>query len=93
MSMHFDPRRLRANEARLNITFDGQNADLPAPVPFGASDAQIKAWAREAIATGALGTPRAYRDVDLASFVVDRFSATEKVPENRIFLRPVTPFG
>lgn len=93
MTMPFDPHAVRHHEARLNVTFDGRNADLPEPIPFAASDAEIKAWAREAIAAGALGAPRAGGRVDLTGFVIDRFPATAKVPENRVFLRPITPFG
>lgn len=93
MNMNVDLRALGANEARLNVTYDGQNADLNEAVPFGASDAEIKAWAREAIMGGAFGVLRARGPVDLSDFVVDRFPANAKIPENRIFLRPITPFG
>ena len=84
---------LRPGEARLNITFDGQNVDFDAPVPFGASEAELKRWARESIAGGALGAERPAHAVDLDQHVIDRFPATAKVPHNRIFLRPLTPFG
>ena len=32
----------RGHEARLNITLHGQNGDLVDPVPFGASDAELR---------------------------------------------------
>jgi hypothetical protein len=90
MNAHIDfPQR--AGEARLNITFDGKNGDLAQAVPFGASDAQLKAWAREAILGGVLGDVTG--PVSLADHVVDRFEATDRAPVNRIFLRPATPFG
>jgi len=83
---------LRADEARLNITWNGQNGDLADPVPYGASDAQLREWAAEAIATGSVAGIRAER-ANVTGFVVDRFPATDKTPYHRIFLRPETPFG
>lgn len=77
--------------ARLNITYAGQQGDLPDPVDYNASDAEIRTWAREALAQGIPGIdpdPSA----DFSDFVVDRFAATEGLPA-RISLRPKTPFG
>jgi hypothetical protein len=82
---------LRPYEARLNITHDGRNGDYVEPVPFDASDAELKRMAAEAIRAGLLGEHRG--PVDLGGFVVDRFPATERYPVNRVFLRPKTPFG
>lgn len=77
--------------AKLNITYGGQQGDLPDPVDFNASDEDIRVWAREALATGIPGIDPA-PDADFSDFVVDRFNATGDLPE-RISLRPKTPFG
>ena len=82
----------RVDEARLNITWGGQNGDLDAPVRYDATDAEIKAWATEAIRGGTPGITAA-PNVNLNDFVVERFAATADVPYNRIVVRPKTPFG
>jgi hypothetical protein len=78
-------------EARLNITFAGQNGDLRDPVSFDATDTDLKQWAAEAISTGGVAGIDA-KEADFADFVVDRFPAKEDLP-NRLILRPKTPFG
>ena len=82
---------LRPYEARLNITHEGRNGDYVEPVPFDASDAELKRMAADAIGAGLLGD--GHGRVDLRDYVVDRFGATERLPVNRIFIRPKTPFG
>jgi len=84
---------MNVQEARLNITWNGQNGDLVEPVPFDAGDQELKAWAREAILGGSVPGIRTNGRVDLSDYAVDRFRANGTVPYNRIFLRPVTPFG
>ncbi len=84
---------LRHYEARVNITWRGQNGDLIDPVSYDATDMDIKAWVTEAIRSGAVSGVATDRRVDLTDFVVDRFPATATVPYNRIFVRPKTPFG
>lgn len=91
MNIHVDPPELRPYEARFNITHDGKNGDFVEPVPFDASEAQLKAMASEAIRAGLLGDVRGR--VNLAGYVIDRFPASALLPINRIFLRPKTPFG
>ncbi|MEL6349923.1 MAG: hypothetical protein AAFV53_42870 [Myxococcota bacterium] len=86
-------RHLRAHEARLNITWQGQNADLPDPVPFDATDRQLKQWAAEAIAHGSVPGIRNHGRLNVRDFVVDRFPANNQTPYARIFIRPKTPFG
>lgn len=84
---------LQPNEARLNITVAQQNADLPQPIPFDASDEDILAWATEAVRSGTLpGVPRDER-VSFAGFVVQRFKPNEQRAHNLITLRPKTEFG
>jgi len=79
-------------EARLNVTWNGQNGDLADPIPFDASDNDIKAMATEAIESGTVaGIAEAQPNFN--DFVVDRFAASEAVPYNRVFVRPKTPFG
>ncbi|MCB9745024.1 MAG: hypothetical protein H6741_08305 [Alphaproteobacteria bacterium] len=82
----------RGHEARLNITLHGQNGDLVDPVPFGASDAELRRWAAEAVRSGSVPGVSAQR-ASFADFIVDRFPASDAVPFHRIFLRPSTPFG
>lgn len=84
---------LRADEARLNITWAGQNGDLGSPVPFDATESLIKTWAREAVAGGSVSGIRPDLRVDFTHFVVDRFPAGNGAGYHRIFLRPKTPFG
>lgn len=84
---------LQVTEARVNITYGGQNGDLPDTVSFDATDGDVKTWVSEAVHTG--GVPGLRRDegADFHDFVVDRFPATEARPYNLIQLRPKTPFG
>jgi len=89
----FAGKAILAHEACLNITFEGQNGDLADPVPFRASDRDLRAWAAEAVQTGSIAGIRPDRRADLSKFVIDRFPASATVPFNRIFIRPVTPFG
>ena len=82
-----------AHMARLNITWNGSNGDLPDLVPYDAGDADLKRIAAEGIGAGYIPGIDAARRIDLGDFVVDRFPATGEVGVNRIFIRPKTPFG
>lgn len=85
-------RAVQPHEARVNVTYAGQNGDLPDPVSFDATDGDIKQWLTEAIAHGGIpGIPEGA--ADLRDFVVDRFGATETRPYNLLQVRPKTPFG
>jgi hypothetical protein len=86
-------RDIRNDEARLNVTWAGQNGDLPAPVPFDATEGDIKQWVAEAIRTGGIAGIRVDVAVNLRGFVVDRFPPNETRPYNLIQIRPKTPFG
>lgn len=81
------------HEARLNITWQGQNGDLPDTVSYHASDADLLRWATEAIRSGDVAGIGRQRNARLKGFVVDRFPASAQVPYPRIFVRPKTPFG
>lgn len=78
--------------ARLNITFAGQNGDYPDPVSYDASDADLKQIATEAIRTGYIPGIAEDPNVNLTDFVVDRFPSVEDLPP-RLVIRPKTPFG
>lgn len=79
-------------QARLNITYGGENGDFVDPVFFDAADSDIKAWATEAVRNGDVPGIPADVNADFNDFVVDRFSAKDDQP-NRIMVRPKTPFG
>lgn len=84
---------VRENEARVNVTWGGQNGDLTDPVPFDSADGDIKQWITEAVRTGTVPGIRADAAADFHDFVVDRFPATDVRPYKLIQLRPKTPFG
>jgi hypothetical protein len=81
------------NEARLNVTWAGQNGDLPDPVAFDATDGDVKQWITEAVRNGSVPGVRAADDANFRDFVVDRFASNETRPYNLIQIRPKTPFG
>lgn len=87
------PEALPVNAARLNITWAGQNGDLPDPIPYDATEGDIKAMAAEAVQTGYIPGIIADRNVNFVDFIVERYNATEEIPFARVFLRPKTPFG
>jgi len=84
---------IQETEARVNVTYSGQNGDLPDPVYFDSTDGDVRAWVTEAVQNGSVPGIPATGDADFGDFVVDRFSATEARPYNLIQLRPKTPFG
>lgn len=84
---------MNENEARVNVTWSGLNGDLPDPVLFQSTDAEIKAWVTEAVSSGSIPGIPADQNCDFSDFVVDRFSANETRPYNLIQVRPKTPFG
>lgn len=82
-----------AHMAKLNITYGGQQGDLPDPVSYDSSDADIKQWVSEALQGGNVPGIGHAPDPDLTDFVVDRFPAHPDVPFNRVSVRPKTAFG
>ncbi len=78
--------------AFVNITWNGQNGDLPDEVAFDATKEQILGWVTEAVRGGDVPGIAADPDASFADFVVDRFPAAGDKPE-RLFVRPKTPFG
>lgn len=81
------------DQATVNITYQGQNGDLPDAVLFDVSDAEVKRMVTEAVRGGDVPGIQAIPGADFNDFVVDRFNATDDQPVNRIFVRPKTPFG
>lgn len=80
------------DEARLNVTWAGNNFDLPDPIFWNMEDREIRSIAEEVIRNGALGVV-ADRDVDLTDFVIDRFPVNDQRPYRLYQIRPKTPFG
>jgi hypothetical protein len=79
------------HEAVLNITWSGQNGDLPNPIMFDSTDADVRRWATEAVHAGVPGIT-ADATANFQDFVVERFPSAAGLP-NRVVLRPKTPFG
>lgn len=80
------------NEARVNITYNGQNGDLPDTVHVLSTDGDLRNWVSEAIATGSVPGINASR-ASFRDHIVDRFGPTGTRPYSLIQLRPKTPFG
>jgi hypothetical protein len=83
---------IAAQEARVNITYSGNQGDLPDTVLYDSTDTQIRAWVTEAIRNGGVPGIPAMGNADFTDFVIDRFPATGDL-HNRISVRPKTPFG
>jgi uncharacterized protein (DUF2236 family) len=84
---------LRLFEARVNVTWRGQNGDLPDPVRYDANDGDVLTWVTEAVRGGSVPGVVADRDARFHDFVVDRFPPNQHRPYNLIQVRPKTPFG
>ena len=85
--------QIAQRDARVNVTYSGENGDLPDPVLFDSTDGDVKGWLTEAITGGNIPGIPADAGVDLTDFVVERFEANDEVAYNRIMVRPKTPFG
>lgn len=84
---------MEAYEARVNVTFKGQNGDLPDPVNFEAPNGDVLGWITEALHAGSIPGIPADPEASLQDFVVDRFAASDVRPYNLLQIRPKTPFG
>lgn len=78
--------------AQLNVTYNGQQGDLPDPVGYDLTDQQILDIVRETLPQGIPGIDPV-PNPDLYGWVVDRIPAHPQVPVDRILVRPKTPFG
>jgi len=86
---------IQEDEARVNVTFAGQNGELPDPVYYNSTDGDIRQMVTEAIRAGGVpGIPAGGVDANtFDNFMVDRFGPTEDRPHNLIMLRPKTEYG
>jgi hypothetical protein len=84
---------IRDEEARVNVTYQGQNGDLRDPVFAQSSDGDVKGWVTEAVRNGGVPGIPADGNADFRDYVVDRFGPTEARPYNFIQVRPKTAFG
>jgi hypothetical protein len=81
------------NTARLNITWNGANGELPDRVPRDASDEELKQMAAEALETGYVPGIPEVQDLDLTHYVVHRTAPSAEVPDPYLFVTPKTPVG
>ena len=81
------------HEARVNITWRGQNGDLPDPVRFDAGPGDVRQWVSEAIRGGGIPGLPVDANVNLHDHVVERFAANATRPYHLILVRPKTAFG
>jgi hypothetical protein len=84
---------IAANEARVNVTWKGQNGDLPDTVARDSTDADVRQWVTEAVRTGGVPGINADARADFSDFVIDRFAPNDARPYNLIQVRPKVPFG
>jgi len=84
---------LQANEVLVNVTWAGQNGDMPQPVEFDASNQDILNWVTEAVQSGSIPGITSDPDADFSGFVVEKLAATEVRPTNQVIVRPKTAFG
>lgn len=76
--------------ARLSITYNGLQGDLPDEIQFDLTDDELLRNAKEALFAGIPGIDPV--DANLTNFRIDRFPSRDGLP-NRILIRPETPFG
>lgn len=79
--------------ATINITFDGQSADVPVELERMISDTDVRRIAVELVRSGGVPGLQRFelRDDAFQHYVVDRFRGAHG--EERIYLRPKVPFG
>jgi hypothetical protein len=80
-------------EARINVTWAGQNGDLPSAAPRDSADGDVRRWVTEAVRTGGIPGIAADPRADFRDYVVDRFPPSDHRPYDLIQIRPKTPFG
>lgn len=80
--------------AKVNVTYAGQNGDMPSEVDPLASKEQILVWVAESLRAGDISGIPAQTHVDLSNYVVD--TPCPPTPERNyplITVRPKTPYG
>ena len=80
-------------EAKVIITYGGATGDLPSPMDYDASDADIRRWVTESIQTGSVAGIPADLNADISDFIIDRSPANEERPTPLVLVRPKTAFG
>lgn len=88
-----DNNVVQVHMAKLTISYQGMQGDLPDYVPYDATDEAIKAMATEAVSQGYVPGIDAIPNANFADFMVDRFPARGDVQYNRLSLRAKTAFG
>jgi hypothetical protein len=81
------------HQAIVNVTWAGQNGELPDPVSHDATDREILQWVTEAVRTGGIPGIQEDTGANLRDFLVDRFEPTKLRPYKLVAVRPKTPFG
>lgn len=84
---------MEANEARVNVTWNGANGDLPDPIFYDSADGDVRGMVTEAVRAGSVPGIPADATADFRDFVIDRFTANDTRPYALIQIRPKTPFG
>jgi hypothetical protein len=84
---------IRHQDARVNITWRGQNGELPDNVRWDCTDGDVRGWVTEAVHGGNVPGIVADHRANFRDYVIDRFAPTEHRPYNLIQVRPPTPFG
>lgn len=85
--------RVPDDYARVDVTYGGQQSELPDPVPLDFAEGDLKQAVTEALRAGDIPGLGSHPDADLTDYVVKRYPPHEQRPYNRIELRPKTPFG
>lgn len=80
-------------QARLNVTWKGENGDLNDTILFELSNDEVMRVAQEALRGGSIPGIAADVNATLQDFVVERFGPTADIPWARVMIRPKTPFG
>lgn len=78
--------------AILNVTYNGQQGDLPDDVPFDLTTPEVIDMAEEGIKSGSILGIDADPEATLQGFKVERYPAKDDKP-NRLVVRPSVPFG
>lgn len=83
---------LQGHEARLEVTWQGEHGTVDGAIPFDWTDDVILATVQEALQGGDVQGITT-QGGDIGDFVVERFTANNEVPYNRIMVRPKVTLG
>jgi len=81
------------DQAKVNVTYAGQNGELPAPVSLASTEEDIRQMVTEALRGGGIPGIPADPDADISGYVVKTFDPTVARPHHLINVRPKTEFG